>query len=95
LREATEAGVVRDSGIVLAAHVVRTYMKKSDYAHLGAKARLEQLQEEIAATHKAFPGLKHTTPLTAPLRRAGGKRRAKAKSSKAKSTKAKSTKARK
>jgi hypothetical protein len=57
-------------------------MKKSDYAHLGAKARLEQLQEEIAAIHKAFPGLKHTTPLTASIKRTGskaqGKRRPKA-----------------
>jgi hypothetical protein len=57
-------------------------MKKSNYAHLGAKARLEHLQEEIAAIHKEFPGLKHTTPLTAPIKRTRskvqGKRRAKA-----------------
>jgi hypothetical protein len=51
-------------------------MKKLDDAHLGAKARLEQLQEEIAAIHKAFPGLKHTTPLTAPARRTASKRKA-------------------
>jgi len=57
-------------GIVLGLNFLEdSYMKKSDYAHLGAKARLEQLQEEIAAIHKAFPGLKHTTPLTASIKR--------------------------
>jgi hypothetical protein len=70
-------------GIVLRLNFLEdSYMKKSDYAHLGAKARLEQLQEEIAAIHKAFPGLKHTTPLTASIKRtrgqAQGKRRPKA-----------------
>jgi hypothetical protein len=38
-------------------------MKIRDYAHLGAAARLEQLQAEIAKIHREFPGLKRTTPL--------------------------------
>ena len=59
-------------------------MKKSDYAHLGAKARLEQLQEEIAAIHKAFPGLKHTTPLTASKKRTGSRTQRKRKNRKMK-----------
>lgn len=45
-------------------------MKIRDYAHLGAKARLEQLQEEIAQIHRDFPALKHTTAQTAPNRSA-------------------------
>lgn len=45
-------------------------MKLRDYAHLGAKARLEQLQEEIAQIHRDFPALKHTTAQTAPNRSA-------------------------